>query len=62
MGYNKEVILITIICLIYFNQFLSKDNNHYLIMVKKIKQVKEEFKELIPKNIKEKLFLHKKIL
>jgi hypothetical protein len=64
MEFKEAIQIIMVVFKICINQYLIKDNNHYIIiisMVKKINNKKRNYKELIHKNIKERLFHQLKI-
>ena len=59
MEFKEAIQIIMVVFKICINHYLIKDNNHYIIiisMVKKINNKKRNYKELIHKNIKERLF------
>lgn len=58
MEFREAIQIIMVVFKICINQYLIKDNNHYIIiisMVKRINNKKRNCKELIHKNIKERL-------
>lgn len=65
MEFREAIQIIMAVFKICINHYLIKDNNHYIIkisMVKKINNKKRNYKELIHKNIKERLSHQLKII